>query len=130
MQKIYKIFIIIILIEIMCMPRTYCNILQDLDGEVKIPNSDVEMDRYTDIYSVDDLYSVLEDLSTSYNSLLKEYNSLENDNMESNKEIEKLKEELDTYKQDNVKNSNSTVLIIFVCIGIIIGILYLVSRNN
>lgn len=130
MQKIYKIFIIIILIEIMCMPRTYCNILQDLDGEVKIPNSDGEMDRYTDIYSVDDLYSVLEDLSTSYNSLLKEYNSLENDNMESNKEIEKLKEELDTYKQDNVKNSNSTVLIIFICIGIIIGILYLVSRNN
>nr|DAZ62890.1 MAG TPA: hypothetical protein [Caudoviricetes sp.] len=130
MKKIYKVFIIIILIEIMCIPRTYCNILQDLDGEVKIPNSDGQTDIYTDIYSVDELYSVLEDLSQSYNSLFEKYNSLENDNMESNKEIEKLKEELDTYKQDNVKNSNSTVLIIFVCIGIIIGILYLISRNN
>lgn len=130
MKKIYKIFLIIVLVEIICIPKGYCNILQELDGEVSIPNSNGEMDKYSDIYSVDDLYSVLEDLSTSYNSLLEKYNSLENDNMENYKEIEDLKSELDEYKQANVKNSNSTVIIIFVFIGIIIGILYLVSRNN
>lgn len=116
-----RIFILIIIALLLFIPIAYC---VEIDGEISIPNKDGGVNHYSEIYTYDELYSVLEDLSSEYIELLEEYNSSKTNYEE---EIKKQKEEIKELKNKNeeqtfqIKNDSSiiTVIIIVIIIGLI-----------
>lgn len=106
---------------------------EELGGRIAIPNREGGYDRYTDINTYEDLYSVLEDLSAEYNRLLEEYHSTERNYQELLKEAQRDYEELlmETQNSEEKVESDNEINISIVIIGIIItiAILYYISKK-
>lgn len=109
---------------------SYC-----IDGDVQIPNKEGYWDRYTDIYTYDSLYSVLEDLSVSYQELLRDYNYDEKTIEELGSEIKDKEDEISDLKQtikelniekNNKEHDNSLYYILGA--GAIIFIIYYIKE--
>ena len=87
---------------------------EELNGEIQIPNKDGGWDTYSNIDTYESLYSVLEDLSISYNDLLEEYNYSQTTIAEQSSEIRNLEEEIDDLekqlqkKQIEISNLNDS----------------------
>lgn len=108
---------------------------EELGGEISIPNEKGEMDKYSNIDTYEDLYSVLEDLSYNYQQLLEEYNSAQSNIEELNAKISELEYELEnsdtTITSDSSDASSgllALILIPVVLYGVPLSISYIIQK--
>ena len=140
MKSKYILFIIIFVILIAININVYAGEFlepytptkEELGGKISIPNREGGDDNYTEIYTYEELYSVLEDLSIEYRSLLEEYHSAEQNYQEQLKELQRDYDELliqtENLEEQSDNNNLATITIIVIGIIAVIVVLYNVSK--
>lgn len=113
---------------------------EEIGSNISIPNKEGSFDIYGDIYTFEDLYSVLEDLSVNYQDLLDEKHYLEGEIDDLQDEIDYLEEKIESFEIsengyiqqiENYKNDNDfPICTFFIIIIISYYIFYKILSKN